>query len=117
MSRLELLLRTEPAIFANFLAVAATLIAAFAFTVTQNQEAAIVVISTAVITVLVSALARPVQVPLLVGAVVTGLTAAAAFGLKVQPEVLASFSAALTTVLTLMIRGHVTPLAAKPAPV
>jgi hypothetical protein len=110
MSRLEQLLRSEPALFTNFLTVAAALVAAFwVGGVTQIQMSAIVVIGTAVITLASSALARPVQVSLLTGSIVTGLTAAAAFGLKLGPTELAEVTTVLSTILTLILRGHITP--------
>lgn len=102
-------LQTEPALVTNLLGAAAVLIGAFVSTVTQSQEAAIVTIATALITVLTASLAKPVKVSLIAGAVVTGLTAAVAFGLKVPAEDLAIISTAITSVLTLILRAHLTP--------
>jgi hypothetical protein len=111
------ILKTEPALFTALLGAAAALLAAFPVGVSQSQEAAIVTIGTAVITLFNAALARPVTVSLLTGAVATGLTAAAAFGLKLSPEVLAMITTSLGYFLPgFLLRLHLTPNTSLRAP-
>jgi hypothetical protein len=110
LERLLAVLQTEPALVTNLLGAAAALLGAFAFHVSQGQEAAIVTIGTGVIAVLTASLARPVKYTVITGAVITGLTAAAAFGLKLTPEVLGMISTALGMLLPSVIgRLHLTP--------
>lgn len=104
------LLQEEPALVANFLAAAAILISAFWVQVSQPQEAAITTIATSVAGLLVAFLAHKATVALLVTFVTTGLTAAAAFGLKIPPETLGFIATALTSILSVILRGHLTPV-------
>lgn len=104
MSTFERLLKSEPALFTTFLNAAAALLAAFAFSSSQAEQAAIVVIGGALVTVFTGFLTRPVHVAVLAGAVTTGITAAAAFGLKLNAEDLALVATVLSTLSTLAVR-------------
>lgn len=110
LERLLLVLQTEPALVTTLLGAAAALLSAFAFHVSQDEEAAIVTIGTGVIAILTAALAKPVKYTVITGAVITGLTAAAAFGLKLSPEVLGVISTTLGMLLPgIFARLHLTP--------
>jgi hypothetical protein len=103
-------LQAEPALVTSLLAAAAALLAAYSAHVSQAQDAAIVTIGTAAMALLTAALARPISVPIITGSIITGLTAAAAWGLKLSPELLSLLSAALGMTLTALLwRLHLTP--------
>lgn len=104
MGSFENLFKNEPALVTTFLNATATLLAAFAFTATQSQMAAITVIGTALVAIVTASLTRPIHVALLGGAVMSGLTAAAAFGLKLQPQDLALVATFLGAVGSLLVR-------------
>lgn len=109
-SPLTNILQHEPALITALLGAAAALIAAFPVGVSQTQEAAIVTIGTALVAILTAALTKPVSVTLITGAIATGLTAAAAFGLKLSPDVLAMITTAVGYFLPgLLLRLHLTP--------
>jgi len=86
------------------------MVAAYVSHVSQAQEAAIVTIATAAMAIFTAFMARPVSVPIISGAVITGLTAAAAWGLKLSPDVLSLVTSLLGIFLTALIwRLHLTP--------
>lgn len=110
LAEIALVFKTEPALVTNLAGTAAALIAAFGVNVTQVQEAAIVTIASALITIVTAFTAKPVKVSVITGAVVTGLTAAAAFGLKLSPDSLAMVTSALGYLIPgLLLRMHLVP--------
>jgi hypothetical protein len=104
MNKLIAYLNAEPALVTAFLQAAAALAAGFWVGVTQSQEAAIVVIGGILVTLLTAAFTRPVHVAVFSGAITAGLTAAAAFGLKLQPQELAFIATGLTLLSSALVR-------------
>lgn len=110
LEQLLYVLQTEPALVTNLLGAAAALLGAFLFHANQGAEAAIVTIGTGVIAIITASLAKPVKYTVITGAIVTGLTAAAAFGLKLSPDVLGLIATSLGMFLPAVFgRLHLTP--------
>ncbi len=110
------LIKGEPALITFLLSTAAALAAAYWTKVTPGQEAAVTVIGTALAAVLTAALARPVQVPVIAGAVGTVLSASAAYGLHLTTNQIATTTAEISVALGLLLRQHLTPVAAGKLP-
>jgi len=104
MNKFIAYLNAEPALVTAFLNGAATLIAAFVVGVTQGQMAAIVVIGGILVTLLTAAFTRPIHVSVFIGGITTGITAAAAFGLKMSPEQLGLLATGLALVSSALVR-------------
>jgi hypothetical protein len=110
VEKLLFILQSEPALITTLAGSAAALIGAFVVNVGQTQEAAIVTIASALIALITASLAKPVKYSVITGAVVTGLTAAAAFGLKLSPEILGMVATGLGYLLPgIVARLHLTP--------
>jgi hypothetical protein len=116
MSKLLKSVQLEPALVGYVLSTAAALVAAYFSHVTKGQEAAIVTIGTALAAIYTAAMARPVQVPVITGAVSTVLAASAAYGLHLMPAQSATAVAGLSVVLSLLLRQHLTPVKAPVIP-
>jgi hypothetical protein len=101
--------RYEPALYLYMINSAVALLVAFGLNLTATQSAAISVIATAVLSVVTAALTRPVAVGSITAAVGTGLAAAAAFGLHLSPNQTATGITALSIILALLLRQHVSP--------
>jgi hypothetical protein len=82
ISRIRTWLAENPAITAWFFNGGAALFVAYALGLDHIEEAAIATIISAAATVYTAVRARPVAIPLLIGALVTGITAAGAFGFQ-----------------------------------
>lgn len=111
ISRLRSLLAYEPAAISWALNGGVALVCAYAFGLSSTQEAAVTTIVTALAAIWTGARARPVAVPAIVGALTTAVTAAAAFGLHVSPDVMALGSSAVSAALALLFRQNLTPVA------
>ena len=85
------------------------LFVAFGLPMTQTQVAAITTIATAVLTIATAAMTRPVVVSTITGAAATILTAIAAFGLHLTTNQTGAAVTALSIVLALLLRQHVSP--------
>lgn len=104
-------LKTEPAVVAGAVNAIVALLAAFVFSASPTAEAAVVTIVTAASAIYVAAMARPIQLPLITGGIATALTAAAVFGLNISPDQMGLLTTAVATVLGLLLRGQLTPVA------
>ena len=101
----------EPALW--IATIAALLSIAVTFNVpglSLNQSAAIVGVLTAGAGVVTAIKTRPVAVPLFTGFVGAVVILAAAYGFHVSPESVGAIQAAVTAVLILIARGHITPV-------
>lgn len=101
--------RYEPALYLYMLNSAVALLVAFGLNLSATRSAAISVIATAILSIVTAALTRPVAVGSITAAVGTGLAAAAAFGLHLSPNQTATGITALSIVLALLLRQHVSP--------
>src|ERR1700761_720997 len=81
IAKIRTWLAENPSITAWFFNGGAALFVAYALGLDHVQEAAIATIISALATAYTAVRARPVGIPLLIGALVTGITAAGAFGL------------------------------------
>lgn len=123
IARLKALWVYEPAALSWALNGGVALVCAYAFGLNGTQEAAVTTIVTALAAVATALQARPVVIPAVVGGLTTALTAAAAFGLHVSPDVIALGSSVVSAALALLFRQNLTPLATiraqrpRPAPV
>ena len=75
-----------------------------------DQAAAVTTIATGVTTAITALATRPFDVSAITAAVTTCLVATAGFGLRFDPKQLGAIVAALTIVLALVLRQHVTPI-------
>ncbi len=101
----------EPALWVA--AISAILSVAVTFNVpglTLNQSAAIVSVLTAGAGVVTAIKTRPVAVPVFTGLVGSVVILAATYGFNAPPEAVGAIQAAVTTVLFLIARGHITPV-------
>lgn len=106
----------EPAILAWAVNGGLALVLAFIFHISGKQEAAVTTIATALATAYTAWKAGPSGVPVLIGALATGVTAAGAFGFHPSAQVLATVTAVASAVLPLVFRVNLTPKAATTAP-
>lgn len=112
MSGLRRLLAYEPAVLAWAANGGLAVILAWAMHLSTVQMGAITTIATALAAGLTAAQTRPVAVPALTGALATIVTALAAFGLHLPPTVIGAGVGLVSTILGLVFRANVTPLAA-----
>lgn len=109
LSRLKELLALEPAAISWALNGGIALVCAYAFGLNSTEEAAVATIVTALAAIWTAVQARPVAIPAIVGALTTAVTAAAAFGLHVSPDMIALGSSAVSAALALLFRQNLTP--------
>ena len=77
----------------------------------HTQTAAAATITAALAAVTTAFKARPVAVPVILGAAATIATAAAAFGLHLGPTQIAAGTSALNVALALLLRANLVPVA------
>ncbi|TYB50222.1 hypothetical protein FXF51_56700 [Nonomuraea sp. PA05] len=99
----------EPAVWVYAINALVAAFVAYGLPLTQVQTAAISTLATAVMAVIVAVLTRPFVVSALTGAISTGLTAMAGFGLELSQEQIGATVAALNIVLALVLRMNVSP--------
>lgn len=118
--RLAGLLTYEPAVAAWAAAGGLAVLLGSVAHLSTVQEAAVTTIATALAALYTAVQTRPVAVSALVGALATGITAAAGFGLHVSPTWIGVGTAVLSAVLSVLLRPNITPAARlrrKPGPV
>jgi hypothetical protein len=111
ITRLRLLLSTEPAALLYAISAGLTPLVAMILHWSKTQTAAEATIVAALAAIITAFHARPVAIPALLGAAATIATASAAFGLKLSPDQIAAGSSALSLVLALLFRQNLTPVA------
>jgi len=111
MTYLRSLLKYEPAVLAWALNGGIALVLAFVLHFTKTQEAAAATIVTAMAGAYTAIKARPFAVAALTGALMTAVTAAAAFGFHPTAQVIGAVSAVVSGILPLVLRSNLTPLA------
>jgi hypothetical protein len=111
MTYLKSLLKFEPAVVAWALNGGIVLVLAYLLHFTKTQEAAAATIVTALAAAYTAIKARPFAVAALTGALMTAVTAATAFGFHPSAQVIAAVSAVLSSILPLVLRANLTPLA------
>lgn len=107
--RLRDLLAYEPAVVAWATNGGLAILLAFVFHLGGTQGAAVTTLATALAAAYTAWRARPVAVSALGGALVTGVTAASAFGLHLPATVIAATVGLLSNVLALVFRANLTP--------
>jgi hypothetical protein len=112
LARLKALAAYEPAVMAWAASGGLAVVCAFLFHLSSNQEAAVTTISTAAAAAYAAAMARPVSVPAILGALVTAVTAAAAFGLHPSAGQIGVGEAIVSGLLALGFRANLRPAAA-----
>ncbi len=110
MKWLRDLLTYEPALVAWTVNGGLAVLLTFIFHLGSTQSAAVTTLATALATVYTAWKARPVAVATLTGTLVTGVTAAGAFGLHLPATVIATAAALLANVLALVLRANLTPI-------
>ncbi|MBO0813621.1 MAG: hypothetical protein J2P30_00480 [Actinobacteria bacterium] len=117
MSKLFNLIRTEPALILGAVQTILALIMGIGLNLSAGQAGAIEAVTSAVLALIVAVTVRPFPVPVLTGAVTAVVTLLVAFGVPhVSAGIVSSLNAAIVAVLTLVLRGHVTPAASAPHP-
>lgn len=104
-------LKTEPNEVLYCLNALLAMLVAWGVQATPTQTGAILTIATAVITIITTAMTRPVQIALITGAATTVLTAAATFGFHLSTAQISTGVTVLSIVLALLLRQNVTPVA------
>lgn len=99
----------EPAVLIYTVNAIVAMLASYGLPLTHSQVAAITTIATAILTITTAAMTRPIVVSTVTAALGTLLTAAAAFGLHLTSNQIGTTVAALSIVLALLLRQHVTP--------
>jgi hypothetical protein len=109
------LLSLEPVLSAGVVQSAVALVVALGFSLTAGQSGAIEAAAAALGALIMALSVRPFQVPALTGALTAIGTLLVAYGVHgVTPGLVSSFNAALVAILAIVLRGHVTPVAALP---
>lgn len=112
LARLRALLAYEPAAVSWALNGGIAIVFAYLLGFTKTEEAAAATIVTGLAAIYTAFRARPVAVPLVVGALTTVVTAAGAFGLHASPQVISVALSVVSGVLALLFRQNLTPAAA-----
>ena len=116
LARLKSLAAYEPALLAWATSGGLAVVCAFLFHLSSTQEAAVTTIATAAAAAYSAVMARPVAVPVILGALVTAVTAASAFGLHLTAEQAGAGAAVVSGLLGLLFRANLTPAAATTRP-
>lgn len=111
LQRLKGLLQYEPAVLAWAVNGGIALIVGYLTPLSTDQAGAITLITGALATIYTAVMTRPVAVPLLTGALATIATAVAAFGLHLDPAIVATGVSVVSSLLSLLTRQNVTPKA------
>ena len=114
LKRLLALIQAEPAVFVNGLAALVSVLAAFGVRASPHQVAAVATIGTAVAAIVTAWMTRPVQVPVIIGAVTSIAVASAAFGLHLSAAEIGAAAPLVSLVVSLLLRQALTPVASLP---
>jgi hypothetical protein len=104
----------EPAVIVYALNAAVALLVSFGLPLSHDMVGAITTIATAVLSIVVAVMTRPVVVSTITAAAASVLTAAAAFGFHLTADQIGYTVTALSIGLALLLRQNVTPTAALP---
>ena len=99
----------EPAVWVYVINSLVAVLVAYGLPLTQVQVATISTVATAVLAAVVAILTRPFVVSALTGAVATGLTAMAGFGLTLSADQIGATVTILSIGLALLLRSNVSP--------
>ena len=114
LKRLLALIQAEPAVFVNGLAALVSVLAAFGVRASPHQVAAVATIGTAVAAIVTAWMTRPVQVPVIIGAVTSIAVASAAFGLHLSAAEIGAAAPLVSLVVSLLLRQALSPVASLP---
>ncbi len=117
MPKILTVIKTEPALIAGITQAILALLAATVLTsLTTDQSGAILAATTAVAGLVAAVATRPFAVASLTGFTGAIVTLLVTFGVHgVQPGSVALINAVVVTLAALVVRMHVTPVAAQPA--
>jgi hypothetical protein len=104
------ILGQEPAVILFMVNALVALLVAFGLGLSQVQVAAISTIASAIVSIVVTLMTRPIVVSALTGAVTTLMTAVAGFGLEFTADQIGATVTVLSLVLGLVLRANVTPV-------
>jgi hypothetical protein len=119
MSRLVNLIKTEPVMLTGLVQSLLALVVGLGLSLSGTETGALEAATTAVLALVAAVSVRPFPVAALTGAVTAVATVLVAFGVPhVSTGEVSSLNAVIVSVLSLVLRGHVTPVASlrKPGP-
>jgi uncharacterized membrane protein len=99
----------EPAAILYGVNAAVALLVAYGLDLTQDQVSAVSVLATAILSIVVAVMTRPIVVSSITAAAATALSAVAAFGLELSAEQISTAVTAGSIVLALALRANVSP--------
>jgi hypothetical protein len=111
MGKILAVIKGEPTVLLYSLNAVVALAVSFGLHLGHNQEAAVMTIAAAVLTMTTAAFTRPIAVSALTGGLVTALTAAGTFGLHLTTSQVGSLVTVVTIVLMHTLRANVSPAA------
>ena len=114
LKRLLALIQAEPAVFVNAAGAIVSVVAAFGVRASPHQVAAVATIATAVAAIVTAWMTRPVQVPVIIGAVTSVAVASAAFGLHLSSAEIGAVAPLVSIVVSLLLRQAITPVVSLP---
>ncbi len=104
--------RREPALYLGALSSGLSLLVALGVgNLTTDQAGAVIATLSAVIGVVTAVATRPIALGVFTTLVGAGAALVTAFGLHVAPETVGAWNAAILAVVTLVVRGQVSPAA------
>jgi len=98
----------DPALYLTVALAVLQLVAVLAH-LSAGQQNGLSVAATAVYTLLLALWTRPIQPSAITGGLATILTALAAFGIDLRPDLVSGLNATVAAVLALMLRAQVSP--------
>lgn len=98
----------NPALYLTVVLAVLQLVAVLAH-LSAGQQNGLSVIATAVYAVLLAVFTRPLEPSAITGGLATILTALAAFGIDLRPDLVSGLNATVAAVLALMLRAQVSP--------
>jgi hypothetical protein len=98
----------DPALYLTAALALLQLVAVLAH-LSADQQNGLSVIATAVYAILLAVFTRPLQPSAIVGGLATILTAMAAFGVDLRPDLVSGLNATVAAVLALVLRAQVSP--------
>lgn len=115
MNIIQRLWNYEPAILSWALSGGLAVLLGNVFHISSTQQASVTTILAALAAIVTALKTKEKEVSVIVGAVVTIATAAAAFGLHLSSSEMGAGAAILSGILALVFRANLTPAKARPA--
>jgi hypothetical protein len=117
LAKLVHLAKTEPVLVTGLVQSLLSLIVGLGLPLTAAEAGGVLAVTSALLAFLAAWAVRPFQVATLTGLVTAVVTTLVAFGVPhVSTGIVSSLNASIVAILSLVLRGHVTPVANLPAP-